>query len=450
MRSRRRPRLSRRVAAVLLGAALLAGSPVAAECDPAGLDSLLSPGRILLLGEIHGTEEGPAIVGEAACATADEGLPVVVVLEIPHGEQEAIEAFLASDGGEEAIGTLLGREFWQRGYQDGRSSAAMLALIDDLRSLRSAGNAVSVRTIDTDERLPTSQDRDGLLGRGIVEAVETAGSDAVVLALLGNVHSRTTPGVPWDDGYRPAGIVVESRWPDRTLSLLFTNPPGEAWTCDGATPDSCRARALGGSEEGEPGRVELFPTPRDGHEGSFRLPSLTASSPAVASTESLQPAKTASAEQAAPAVPAIEPHPRLRPFSPLVGPIWAGSFPGGELVDEQRFEWVYGGKFLRNVHQVKNPTGEVVYEGETIYAWDPTSEEIVWWYWNTTGGFITGTLTEHGGSWLAEGTNHAPPPQPTEVRSELRIGDGSWESVSYFPKDGEWTERFRITFRPRE
>jgi len=96
----------------------------------------------------------------------------------------------------------------------------------------------------------------------------------------------------------------------------------------------------------------------------------------------------------------------------------------------------------------KNEQGEVVYEGETIYAWDPKAQQILWWYWNATGGFITGTLTRRGETWLAEGVNHADGQQTPAVRSELRIGQDSWDSISYFQKEGAWKERFRMTFRP--
>jgi len=145
------------------------------------------------------------------------------------------------------------------------------------------------------------------------------------------------------------------------------------------------------------------------------------------------------------------PIPQLSPFAPLVGPVWVGQFPDGKAVDEQEFEWVYGGRFLRNVHRVKTPDGTVVYEGETIYAWDPKNETVVWWYWNSTGGHIVGTLEKAGDEWSFKGTNHAPPPQPEEVRGRLRlISDSEWQSVQYFPSDDGWKERFTMTFRPKE
>jgi len=139
----------------------------------------------------------------------------------------------------------------------------------------------------------------------------------------------------------------------------------------------------------------------------------------------------------------------LRPLAPLVGTAWVATLPTGGLIDEQRFEWVYGGRFLRNEHWVRNAAGEVVYEGETIYAWDPLSEQIVWWYWNTTGGYVTGTMAASQGALVFEGENHAPSGQTPRVRGALRnISSTSWESVAYLDRDGEWIERWTIQYRP--
>lgn len=142
---------------------------------------------------------------------------------------------------------------------------------------------------------------------------------------------------------------------------------------------------------------------------------------------------------------------RLEPFERLVGTVWIGAFPDGSLTDEQEFEWVYEGRFLRNRHRVKDAAGIVVYEGETIYAWDVSSETVVWWYWNATGGFVTGTLAQTEAGWSFAGANHAPAPQPEKVKGLFRFtAEDAWESVSYFQTDEGWKERFTMTFRPRD
>jgi hypothetical protein len=47
-----------------------------------GLDAVVKPGALVLLGEIHGTNEIPDFVGDAACAGARKGR-VHVGLELP-------------------------------------------------------------------------------------------------------------------------------------------------------------------------------------------------------------------------------------------------------------------------------------------------------------------------------------------------------------------------------
>lgn len=251
------------------------------SCDPGGLAPLLTPGRILLLGELHGTEEGPALVAEIACAALDRALAVAVALEIPVEESDRLGQFLASDGAAEATARLLGGEFWQRTYQDGRSSRAMLGLLDALRRLALARGHLSVTLLDSTRNFASGQERDDEMAQRLVALVAGATPATVVVSLTGNIHDRTAPGTPWDAAYRPMGIAVASRWPERTLSVLLANPPGTAWTCPDSDAAHCGEGKFGGSGDAEGGRLEIFAAPRDGHGARFHLSGLTASPPAV-------------------------------------------------------------------------------------------------------------------------------------------------------------------------
>ena len=153
---------------------------------------------------------------------------------------------------------------------------------------------------------------------------------------------------------------------------------------------------------------------------------------------------------AAVAHPAQPPQPlgQLAIFSPLVGRDWVAEFPGNNVTDTQRFEWVLGARFLRNVHHVR-AGGKVVYEGETIYAWDQRAQRIVWWYWNSTGGYVTGTIAiRDDGAIATEGENHGAADQLDRVRSVMRIGTDEWTSAGAQQRDGKWTEQPVRTYRP--
>lgn len=137
---------------------------------------------------------------------------------------------------------------------------------------------------------------------------------------------------------------------------------------------------------------------------------------------------------------------QLAGLAPLVGRTWQGSFPGGELRDTQEFEWMLGGAFLRNAHRVTDAGGRAVYEGETVYGWDPEARRLRFWYFNSTGGFVTGDLEESEGRWLAEGENHGPRGQTSRVRSEIALEGDGWTLTSFFFEEGEWTKRFTMEF----
>ncbi|MCE9594308.1 MAG: hypothetical protein K8S98_08940 [Planctomycetes bacterium] len=148
----------------------------------------------------------------------------------------------------------------------------------------------------------------------------------------------------------------------------------------------------------------------------------------------------------APATPVVTPLAQLAPFAPLIGGVWSAPF-NADVHDEQQFEWVYGGKFVRNVHQVKTKDGKVVYEGETIYAWDARDSKIAAWYWNATGGFIDGEARWDGAHMEFEGDNHAGATQTERVRSVTELGRDEWTRTGYFWKDGAWVEQGKRTYR---
>ncbi len=130
---------------------------------------------------------------------------------------------------------------------------------------------------------------------------------------------------------------------------------------------------------------------------------------------------------------------KLDAFAPLIGRDWTAPLPNGVLTDTQRFEWMFGKKFVRNTHEVKTAKGEVVYEGETIYAWDARAGGIVWWYWNASGGYVEGTATIGAdGAISIEGQNHGGGDQLDRIRSTIRVNGDTWSFAPSYEKDGAW------------
>lgn len=139
---------------------------------------------------------------------------------------------------------------------------------------------------------------------------------------------------------------------------------------------------------------------------------------------------------------------KLDAFARLIGRDGTAPLPNGKLTDTQRFEWVYGRKFIRNTHEVKTAKGDVVYEGETIYAWDARGGRIVWWYWNISGSYLEGTASVGAdGVITTEGQNHGGANQLDRTRSTIRIVADGWTFTPSFPKDGVWTNEAARTYR---
>jgi hypothetical protein len=90
--------------------------------------------------------------------------------------------------------------------------------------------------------------------------------------------------------------------------------------------------------------------------------------------------------------------PDFRPLEFLIGHCWVGTFPDGKATDQHCFDWVYDRKFIRDRHVVRNATAPTLYQGETLYGWDPEEKRLAFWYWNSEGEILTGTVEYRPGS----------------------------------------------------
>lgn len=279
-RSSRPSRLALRFFLALAGLATLATAAAAEPCPEVPGLAELDGADVVMLGEIHGSDEIPRFVGDLVCA-ASATRPVLLGLEIPAAEDAAFQAYLASTGDAPARRTLLATPFFSREYQDGRSSRAMLELLERVRALRAAGRDVELLAFD-DPDAPGGRDRamaDRLL------AARAARPGRLVVALAGNLHARIVLGSPFDPRFESMALFLlragEGAAPGlRLLSLDARYPDGTAWTCTTAAVADCGARRLRGAEAVAPG-IRLDPV-ADGmaYHGVFAVAALTASPPA--------------------------------------------------------------------------------------------------------------------------------------------------------------------------
>ncbi len=256
---------------------------LAVECGQSiiGLYAQAKAGHVLLLGELHGTQEVPRFVAQAACQSASNGLPVTVGLELPVEHQERVAAFVRSAGTPEDLARLLEADFWRNPYADGRSSEAIVNVLEQLRRLRAQGQDVDVFVFD--HPLLKGQPHEDRMA-GTVLARLQAEPQRLFLVVTGNIHARTTRGVPWDKDFQPMGARVAQAHPT-VVGLDVAYASGTAWICsvEGARQKLvCGERPAKGKDNGDRFFVHLFgKRSRDGYHGVFYVGPITASPPAV-------------------------------------------------------------------------------------------------------------------------------------------------------------------------
>jgi len=240
----------------------------AAACSPIpGAGPLWSRSslRFVIVGEMHGSAETPAIFADLVCAAKASGRTVIVGIEHSPAEQETIDTFLHARDRDEARKNLLSLKGWQG--TDGRASRAMYGLLEDLRDMQ-----VEVVAFDAGAGLGNA-DRN----RAMADALEAAAqrhAGALIVALTGNIHgSKKLFG-----GYAPMAMLLPAA---ETVSLLAIDRGGQIWASIDGVDGPHDLRSSGGDERGldlTPARARM-----GGYDGvlSTGLPS-TASPPVSA------------------------------------------------------------------------------------------------------------------------------------------------------------------------
>lgn len=196
-------------------------SSVPVESLPQGLP-------LLIFGEIHGTDNAPAYFGDVVCAAlkSKRYARITVALEYPVMESEPLQAYLASPGRVIDQIKLTDSPFWTRDMQDGRTSRAMLALIERLRAMQRQDPALHVAAFDPVEDVSAAPTRDEAMAvnvRRLLKATEPG----ITLVLTGNLHAKRTPGFGGNPAYKT--LASELDLPFKTYA--FVAHSGQYWAC---------------------------------------------------------------------------------------------------------------------------------------------------------------------------------------------------------------------------
>ncbi len=237
-----------------------------------GIDRVLADNGVVILGEIHGTSEAPVLAGTLVCHGLRTGRSVILFLELPETEQPRLDRYLQSEGRIADQRRFLEGSFWIRSYQDGRTSTAMLNLIDLARKKIAAGASLSVVFMD---RPQAGRQRDRVMADNIIK-VAGDHPDNLLLILTGNLHARVTPGQQ-----RMARRVKDALSQRRVVALNLRHSGGTAWLCLSGAP--CGSQQLRGRREGANLKVELSDLAAPHYDGWFEVGPITASQPAATS-----------------------------------------------------------------------------------------------------------------------------------------------------------------------
>ena len=266
----------------------------AAACNPpSGWVSVAdrASGKLLIIGEIHGTNEIVNTFVSYVCAVASRGEKVVVGLEIDEGHADTIALAARSDAPRDVLLEGMPAHWSQL---DGRGSEAMLNAMVDLMALPSVSIVPFGRfePLTPPEHVTTSEQATDWVKslepefiqqkgeNGMAAAlIEASSGSETVIALVGSFHASKTR-----HQRLPNVDMMAMLLPDDPLTLIAEFDAGTAW--NDSIVDGPGARPLPSNRKGTP---EGVTTPAMGfsdatlpqYDGYFYVGPITASLPVM-------------------------------------------------------------------------------------------------------------------------------------------------------------------------
>jgi hypothetical protein len=133
-----------------------------------------------------------------------------------------------------------------------------------------------------------------------------------------------------------------------------------------------------------------------------------------------------------------------QPLAFLAGHCWTGVFPGGKQTDTHCFNWIYGGKFLRDQHTVR-AAGKPDALGESIYFWNSSAKQLEYLYIESDGGFSRGVVSTDTDSLVFPDTTFVENGETQVYRSRWRhIAQNAYDVVTEIQAKNTWVPGFAI------
>lgn len=254
--------------AMVLSALLTAcNNPAIVESELAGFDCTAIDGvetlltdidpQIIVIGEIHGMDGPPAFAEALMCHSLSRGLKTGLALE--YGDEEGrYTSYLASPGSAADQIEFFEESSWKYDFTDGRSSEAMLSLIDRAREYKNQGHDLTVITFR-----PEYMDRDDYLDRNTFSQAFEEESAKNILAgsanlektivLVGNLHARRGNFKYKDKNYEH---MAEHLPAPQTLTFNAVYTAGTSWSCMGPTAADCKEYESGATVDTTSGLLD--------------------------------------------------------------------------------------------------------------------------------------------------------------------------------------------------
>ena len=135
------------------------------------------------------------------------------------------------------------------------------------------------------------------------------------------------------------------------------------------------------------------------------------------------------------------------PLEFLVGHCWTGTMRNAGLTDTHCFEWMYDKRYVRDRHVVSSSPP---YEGETIYAWDPESRQVVFRYLSNQGLFLNGHMEQRGDSLVLPSSYMDGKGQKVEVRSVWTRTEDGYHAQGFTLVKGKWESDLDVLYRQQK
>lgn len=142
---------------------------------------------------------------------------------------------------------------------------------------------------------------------------------------------------------------------------------------------------------------------------------------------------------------AAEPSSPYAPLAFLAGHCWQGELPGDKKdVDTHCFSWIYGDKFVRDVHTVRGE-GHKDYVGESIYYWDSIAKKLQYLYIENAGGSSKGDVDASATALVFPATTYQEGGKTQTYRSRwTHTNDEAYDVVTEFKKGDGWTPGWTV------